>query len=100
MRTAISEVRNVIVTFDDGAAAQLAMPIDAYKAAIEKVDVMEGRFAKGGAALVPDLTDATVLITGALPFQIHRFTVTTVMATGNYEFVYVETVATAADVTP
>lgn len=98
VRNAISEARNVTVTFDDGTAAQLAMPIDAYKAAIEKVEVMEGRFAKLGAAGVPDLAGASVLVTGSLPFQIHVFTVTTTMASGDYEFVYVETVPDADSV--
>lgn len=97
-RNAITEARDVIVTFDDGTAAQLGAPIDSYKAALEKVAQLEGQFALQGAAGVPDLTDATALVTGNLPFQIHVFTLTTVMATGNYEFVYVETVPTAADV--
>ena len=97
-RNSISEIRNVIVTFDDGTAAQLGAPIDSYKAAMEKVAVLEGDFAKKGASLVPDLTDAVALITGTQATQLHVFTLTTVMATGNYEFVYVETVPDADSV--
>ena len=98
VRNAITEARNVTVTFDDGTAAQIAMPIDAYKAAIEKVTAIEGKYAKLGAAAVPDLTGVSVLMTGNLPFQIHVFTVTTVMASGSYELVYVETVPDADSV--
>lgn len=90
-QTAISEPRAFILTFDDGATGQLASVGDAYKAVIEQVMDTETKYAKLGAAGVPDLTGASVLITGALPFQYHVFTVTTVMATGSYEYVFVET---------
>lgn len=98
IKQAISEFRNVTIEFsnahdtiDGSEVAQIAAPIDAFKAAIALVEQMEGKYAKLGAAGVPDLTDAAVLGTGAVPFQIHSFTVTSVMATGSYEFLYVET---------
>ena len=98
VQNAISEYRNVKIAFDNAAGAidgsevaQIAAPLDAFKAAIEVVTRLEGQYAKLGAAGVPDLTAKAVLATGALPFQIHSFTVTTVMATGVYTFIYVET---------
>lgn len=90
VRNAISEYRDVIVTFDDGTAAQLGAPIDSYKGALEKVALIEGQYAKLGAAGQPDLTDKTVLITGTHNHQIYVFSLTTVLATGNYQFVFVE----------
>jgi len=105
MRNAITEARNVTVTFNDAVGqdivdqtAQIAMPIDAYKAVVEQVAAIEGKYAKLGSSGVADLTDASVLITGALPTQVHVFDVTTVMATGSYNYIYVETVATSEDV--
>lgn len=98
VRNAISEYRNVTVAFDNAAVAidgsevaQIAAPVDSFKAALELVAVMEGNYAKLGAAGVPDLTAKAVLATGTLPFQIHSYTVTTVMATGAYQFIYIET---------
>ena len=98
MNNSLTGFREVTVAFDNGAdttdgteVAQIAAPIDSFKAALGLVTEVEGRYAKLGAAGVPDLTDATVLATGALPFQIHVYTVTTVMATATYKFIYVET---------
>lgn len=91
IKKALTEFRTVKVTFDDGTAAQLVAPIDSYKAALALVEKMEGQYSKLGAAGVPDLTAKAVLATGGKPFQVHSFTVTTVMATGSYQFVYVET---------
>lgn len=88
---AISEYRNVSITFENGVDAQVAAPLDAYKAAVGVVTRLEGEFEKLGAAGVPDMTDKAVLATGSLPFQIHAFEFTTVMATGSYQIVYVET---------
>lgn len=85
MENAISEYRNVTVTFTGGAA-----PIDSYKAAMEVVKTAEGKYFKNP-ALVTDLVAAPVLCTGALPFQIHVFEVTLTKATGIYIFDYVET---------
>lgn len=91
IKKAISEYRTVKVTFDDGTAAQLVAPIDSYKAALGVVERMEGQYAKLGAAGVPDLTAKAILATGTENFQVYSFTVTTVMATGSYQFVFVET---------
>ena len=91
MSNSISEYRNLVITFDDAVSLpQLIAPIDSYKAAIGLVSDIEDRYAKLGAAVL-DLTNATVLVTGNLPFQIHVFVLTTVLATGFYEFTYVET---------
>ena len=88
-RTAISEPRNVKLSFV-GSQPQLEAPVDSYKAALEVVVRTEGAYQKIGSA-ISDLTDATVLATGANPNQIHVFTVTTVLANADYKFVYVET---------
>jgi hypothetical protein len=104
VRNAISEYRDVKIAFDDAAGqdivdqtAQIAAPIDAFKAALEVVARMEGQYAKDNSS-VSDLTDQTVLATGNLPFQIHVFTVTVDISAGDYIFVYVETVPTSDDV--
>lgn len=105
IRQAITEPRDVKIEFsnahntiDGSEVAQIAAPVDAFKAAVNKVEEMEGKFAKLGAAGVPDLAGVQVICTGTLPFQIHVFTVTTTMASADYEFIYVETVPTVADV--
>lgn len=97
-QNAISEYRNVSIEFSNAAGtidgsevAQIAAPLDAFKAAIELVTRLEGQYAKLGATGAPDLTAKSVLATGAIPFQIHSFTVTSVMATGTYTILYVET---------
>jgi hypothetical protein len=77
-------------------AAAVAAPIDAYKAAIGKVEEIESIYNTTGS--FTDLSGATVLCTGAVPFQIHVFTVTTTIATGVYLMVYVETVPDASQV--
>jgi hypothetical protein len=98
MSNAISSFRNVKIAFDNAAGAidgsevsQVGAPLDAFKAAIGLANEVESKYAKLGAAGVPDLTAASILVTGHLPFQIHVFTLTTVMATGSYQFIYVET---------
>jgi hypothetical protein len=98
MKNSLTGFREVTVAFDNGAdttdgteVAQIAAPIDSFKAALELVTKIEGVYFKLGAAGAPDLTDATVIASGALPFQIHVYTVSTVMATGTYKFIYVET---------
>lgn len=101
MRNAISEYRDVklyLTAAGSVGAAAVAAPIDAIKAATEFIAKNEGAFAKGGATLIPDLTAKAIILTGALPFQVHVFTATTVMATGVYTLVFVETVPTPADV--
>ena len=76
-------------------AAAVAAPIDAYRAAVAKLEEIEGKYATSG---FTDLAAATVLVTGAFAHQIHVFTVTTTVATGIYSFVYVETVPDASQV--
>lgn len=98
----ISEYRDVtlyLTTAGSVGAAGVAQPIDSIKAAIKYVGDNEARYADLGAAGVPDLATAAIIITGNLPFQVHVFTVTSTMATGVYLLVYVETVPTPADVT-
>ena len=96
--------RNVKVAFDNAAevvdgseVAQIAAPIDAFKAALGIVERLEGEYAKIGAD-VADLTAAPILASGSIPFQLHVFDVTSVMETGVYTFIYVETVPTSEDV--
>ena len=98
MSNAISGFRNITVAFDNAATtvdgsevAQIGAPVDAFNAALGLANQIESKYAKLGAAGVPDLTAKSILVTGHLPFQIHVFTLTTVMATGAYEFLYVET---------
>ena len=101
LKQAISEFWDIelyLTAAGDTGGAAVAAPIDAFKAALEVVADQEGRYAKLGAAGAPDLAGVTVLKTGATPFQIHVFTVTSTMATGVYLVIYVETVPTAEDV--
>lgn len=98
MSNAISGFRNIKIAFDNAAntidgseVPQISAPIDAISAAIGLAKELEAKYSKLGASGVPDLTDKSVLVTGHLPFQIHTFTVSTVMATGSYQFIYVET---------
>ena len=102
-RRAISEYRNVIVTFNDAAGqnivdqtAQLVCPIDAYKAAMVKVEEIESVYATTGA--FTDLAGASVLVTGTTPYQVHVFELTTTIADAEYQFIYVETVPNAESV--
>lgn len=87
-RRAQTEFRNVSITFDNGVDAQLAAPIDSYKAAIVKVEDIEGVYATKGS--FDDVTDKTILVTGTNPNKIYVFDLTTVVANGTYEFVFVE----------
>lgn len=99
IRQAISEFRDTklyLTAAGSVGAAAVAAPIDAYKAAIGLIEEIEGKYAKEGA--FTDLAAASVIRTGTSPFQVHVFTVTTTIATGVYEIIYVETVPTAADV--
>ena len=95
VRRGQTEFRNVTVTFNDAVGqdivdqtAQLEMPIDAYKAAIVKVEEIEGVYATLGS--FTDLTDTTVLVTGTSPHRIYVFDLTTVIADGEYMFIFVE----------
>lgn len=104
IRKAISEYRNVSVAFDDAAGqdivdqtAQIAAPIDAFKAAMELVAKMEGQYAQDNSS-VSDLSDASIIVTGTSPNQVHVFTATVDISAADYIFIYVETVPTIDDV--
>ena len=88
VRKARSEFRDVNVTFDDGTAAQLDAPIDSFKAAINLVEEIEGVYETTGS--FTDLSDSTVIATGTNPNKVYVFDLTTTIATGVYEFVFVE----------
>lgn len=92
-KRAFSEIRNVIVTFDNGTDAQLAMPIDAYKAALERVAQLESDYLDNPS--LANLAGADVAITGTQKYKLYHFELTTTFATGTYEFVFVETVPNA-----
>lgn len=86
VRQAITEFRDVDITITGS-----PMPIDAYKAVIERVALLEGQWAKNpDAAANPDLKDVPAVFTGTLPFQLYVFNVTAVNAAGVYEFEFVE----------
>jgi len=102
-RKAITSYRNVTIAFDDAAGqdivdqtAQIAAPPNAFKAALEKVQEIEGEYAKTGS--FTDLAAATLILTANNPHEIHVFTVTTTIASGDYIFIYVETVPTIEDI--
>ena len=92
-RQGLSEFRDIelyLTAAGSAGGAAVVAPIDAFKAALEVVAKLEGQYAKLGSD-VADLTGATILATGTVAHQIHVFTATTVMATGEYIMVYVET---------
>lgn len=97
---AITSARAVTVAFDintnkdivNEIAAIPAVP-DFYDACMQLVKQNEGKYAKGGSAVVPDVTAKTILCTGRSPYQIYSVTVTTVMSSGKYIFSYVNTLA-------
>jgi hypothetical protein len=87
-RRAQSEFRSVKFSFDNGTDAQLVAPIDSYKAAICKMEEIEGIYYTLGA--FTDLADAPALMTGTNPNKIYVFNVTTLVAAGIYVFEFVE----------
>lgn len=96
IRNAQSEFRNVTVSITYAVPAT-NLPIDAIKAATNKIEEIEGQYFKNPSS-VTDLAGAAVIVTGTQNFQVHVFNVTTTIATGTYGFEYVETVPTPADV--
>lgn len=101
MKNALTEYRDIklyLTAAGSVGAAAVAAPIDAIKAATEYIAQNEGAFAKGGATVIPDLTAKAIILTGTSPYQVHVFTATTVMATGVYTLVFVETVPSVEDV--
>ena len=95
IRNARSEFRDVNITFVDGTSAQLGAPIDSFKAAINKVEEIEGQFAKLGS--FTDLVGATVIVTGTNPNKVYVFDLTTTIADAVYEFVFLESRPNALD---
>lgn len=98
---AFSEYRNVIVTFNGnegvdivGETPQVAMGLDAYKAAIKKVEEIEAQYAADPTS-VSDLADVTVVMTGTSRYKLHSFQLTLTIATGVYVFIFNETVPNA-----
>ena len=89
---AISEYRDVkfyvTAAGGTGAAAVLA-PIDALKAAVNKVAEIEHEYATSGA--FTNLAAKLIYITGANPNNVHKFTVTTTIASAIYLMVYAGT---------
>lgn len=94
MAQAFTEYRDVIVTFDDGVAAQEAMSLDAYKAALNKVAELEAQYAADSTS-VADLSDVTVIFTGTSRYKLYSFQLTLDISAGDYEFVWNETVPNA-----
>lgn len=86
---AFTEIRDVEVTFAGG-----AMPVDAYKAAINRVQELEYNYAQNPAS-VADLTAGATVFTGANRYKLYSFTLTSVMAAGTYAFTFVEAVPNA-----
>lgn len=84
MATNFGNVRNVDVRF-----SQVSKPMDAYKAALKRVDELEAKYEANPSSLT-DLTAATVVLTGNTAYKVHVFQLTTNFATGVYNFNYIE----------
>ena len=89
---ALTEFRNVTVTFTGG-----ARPIDAHSAAITQIRAIEEQYAHNPDS-VTDLTTQRVVLVGRTPYQVYVFNLTSVKATGTYTYAYVETVPTIEDI--
>lgn len=76
--------REVKINFDYTAGA---VALDGIKAAVKRVGDLEQLNAN---VAQTDLTSAAVVLTGATPYAVYAFTLTTVFATGTYTFTYVE----------
>ena len=84
----LSQGRSVTIAFDNGTDAQIASVVDAYKAAINKVEEFEGMVREG--TQPADLSSTDILVTGTSSRLVYKFTVTTTFASGAYEFLFVE----------
>lgn len=96
-KRAFSEIRDVRVyfnnaegTIDGSEVLQIAMPIDAYKAAIGKVEEIESEYLNNPS--LANLAAAPVVFTGTSRYKIYSFTLTTVLADGKYTFIFIEAV--------
>jgi len=99
-KRAFSEIRDVKVFFNASEGvdivsqtAQEAMSIDAYKAAIGKVEELESAFYKNPS--LANLTDKLIVFTGTSRYKLYSFQLTTVFANAEYTFVWNETVPNA-----
>lgn len=89
----LSEYRNVTVIINptqDGESNVIgeAMPLDAYKAVIGRVEKMEHMYAKDNT--ISDVTAGSTLVTGTVAHQIYVFDLTTDLANGTYTFDFTE----------
>ena len=84
--SALVEPRGVALTLTN------AMTVDAIRAVTERILSLEAQYAADSGS-VADLTAAVSVLTGKTPFKVYVFTVTSVMATGTYTFVFEEEAA-------
>lgn len=82
-------MRNITINLN-GATGVTCSP-DAVIAILEKIRDLELKYANNSAS-VANLTSAKVVVTGATPYKIHVFTVTSVMSSGTYTVLFNETV--------
>ena len=87
----LTEVRDVTIVIRGA-----PMPIDAYKAVNTKVEQLESQYLNsldedGVSQNLVDLAAAKSVITGATPFKVYVFDLTTDFAAGTYTFAYGET---------
>lgn len=99
MTNAYSEFRNVLITFDNNAQAQVEMPLDAYKAAVNKVQEWEGIYAKDPSFNINAGDPVEIPMTGTARQKLYSFTVTADVANALYQFVYIETVPNHSELT-
>lgn len=86
-KRAFTDIRDVIVTFENSAGA---MSPDAFKAAINKVEEIENLFFQD--PTFQNLTGVTTVMTGTSRYKLYSFELTTTLSTATYDFTYLETV--------
>jgi|TARA_R100000541_G_scaffold56656_1_gene66207 hypothetical protein len=86
-KRAFTDIREVVVTFDNAAGA---MSPDAYKAAINKVEELEGLAFQD--PNISDLTNVTTVMTGTSRYRLYSFDLSVKFNLGEYDFIYIETV--------
>lgn len=64
-------------------------PLDAFKAITKRIGDIENKY-NSNPSSVTDVTTAKTVVTGATPYAIYVYTLTTVVATGTYTAVFVE----------
>ena len=91
-----TEFRNV--TFElNYAAPDNTLPIDAIFAVSTSIREQEKIYAYNPTELV-DISSVRTVLTGRHPYQVHVFNLTRTVATGTYEYEYVETVPRIEDI--